>query len=128
MNTEAGKKVNSVRCNFPPGGQSNFQMGWGQSTEPVVKSTKYSAKNYSSNNNYDSVNINDKENVNKSNIVAGVCTQNKECGYGQNKVNLFSGYQASEKSTSIKVNQNPGGKSSVCFGTDSSNYEEYRRK
>lgn len=127
MNSEGNRtKVQSLRCNFPPGGQSNFQMGWGLPNDPVTRDTKFSSKNYGSN--YNSVNISDKENVNKANIMAGISTQSKESGYGKAKINLFNEYNYSEKTPSIKVSQNPGGKSNVCFGTDSSNYEEYRRK
>lgn len=127
MNFEGNtNKIQSVKCNFPPGGQSNFQMGWGLPNEPVSRDTKVSSKNYASN--YNSVNNADKENVNKSNFMAGMSTQSKDAGYGKSKINLFSDYNHSEKTQSIKVSQNPGGKSNVCFGTDSSNYEEYRRK
>jgi len=119
-------KIQSVKCNFPPGGQSNFQMGWGLPSEPVSRDSKLSSKNYGSN--YNSVSNNDKENVNRSNFMAGMSTQSKESGYGKSKINLFNDYDYCEKTPSIKISQNPGGKSNVCFGTDSSNYEDYRRK
>ena len=121
-------KVQSVKCNFPPGGQSNFSLGWGQQTEPVNKGPKYSGKNYGTNCENNSVSNSDKENVNRMNIIAGMSTQNKDSGYGKSKINLFNDYNYSEKTTSIKISQTPGGKSYVCFGSDSSNYEEYRRK
>lgn len=128
MNCDGNRqKVQSVKCNFPPGGQSNFVMGWGQTNEPVIRNTKYPNKNYNTND-YNSVNSGDKENVNKLNIVAGITTQNRDGGYGKAKINLFNDYNYSEKNTSIKVSQQPGGKSNICFGTDSSNYEEYRKK
>jgi len=127
MNCDGNKnRIQSLKCNFPPGGQSNFQMGWGQPNEPVSKDTKFSMKNYGSN--YNSVNINDKENVNKSNIMAGISTQSKEGGYGKAKINLFNEYNYLEKTPSIKVSQQPGGNSNIIFGNDSSNYEEYRRR
>jgi len=127
MNSETPRsRIQSVKCNFPPGGQTNFQMGWGLPNDPVTKDTKLTSKNYGSN--YNTVNVNDKENFNKMNIIAGVSTQSKDSGYGKPKINLFQDYNYAEKTTSIKVTQNPGGRSNVCFGTDSSNYEEYRRK
>lgn len=126
MNQDGNRtKVQSLKCNFPPGGQSNFQMGWGMPNDPVSRNTKFSNKNYGSN--YNSVSNGDKENVNKMNMMAGISTQSKESGYGKAKINLFNEYNYAEKTPSIKVSQNPGGKSNVCFGTDSSNYEEYRR-
>ncbi len=128
MNFENNKnKVQSVKCNFPPGGQSNFQMGWGMPNDPVSRDTKISSKNYASNCNT-IINNSDKENVNKVNIIAGMSTQSKESGYGKAKFNIFNDTNYSEKTPSIKISQNPGGKSNLCFGNDSSNYEEYRRK
>ncbi len=127
MNCDGNKnRVQSLKCNFPPGGQSNFQMGWGQPNDPVTKDTNFTIKNYGSN--YNTVNNNDKENVNKMNIIAGMSTQSKDSGYGKAKINLFNDYNYSEKAPSIKISQQPGGNSKIIFGTDSSNYEEYRKK
>jgi len=120
-------KNQSLKCNYPPGGNSNFSVGWGQGPEPV-NSLKQTGKNYGSNINYTSNGNFDKENVNKSNLSAGVTTQTKNAGYGKPKFDIFNGTDYSEKSSSIKVNHMPGGKSNVHFGNDSSNYEEYRKK
>ena len=120
-------KSESLKCNFPPGGNANFSVGWGQSSEPV-KSLNQTGKNYGSNLNYTSNNQFDKENVNKSNIIAGVSTQNKDSGYGNAKFNVFKDTNYSDKSSSIKVNHMPGGKSNVYLGNDSSSYNDYRKK
>ena len=120
-------KNESLKCNFPPGGNANFQVGWGQGSEPV-NSNKQGQKNYGSDINYTSNNNFDKENVNKSNLLAGKSTQTKDCGYGKPKFNIFNETNYSEKNPSIKVNHMPGGKSNVYLGGDSSNVEEYRRK
>ena len=67
MNYENKARNQSLKCNFPPGGNSNFSLGWGQSSEPV-KSLDHTGKNYGSNIQYTSNNYFDKENVNKSKL------------------------------------------------------------
>jgi hypothetical protein len=126
-NNNNTQKNQSLKCNYPPGGNTNFSIGWGQGPEPV-NSLKQTGKNYGSNINYTSNGYFDKENINKSNVIAGISTQTKSAGYGKGKIDIFNGTDYSEKSSSIKVNHMPGGKSNVYLGNDSSNYEEYRRK
>ena len=127
MNQENKQKNQSIKCNFPPGGNTNLSLEWGQPSGPE-KNLKQTGKNYGSNIEYTSNNNFDKENVNKSNIIAGMSTQTKNAGYGKPKFNIFNETNYSEKSSSIKVNHMPGGKSNVYLGNDSSNYEDYRRK
>lgn len=119
MNFNNNNKVaknESLKCQYPPGGNTNFSLGWGQKAEPVNSKSQNTGKNYGSNIQYTSNNFFDKENVNNNNVLAGVSTQNKENGYGKPKFNIFNETNYSEKSSSIKVNHMPGGKSNVHFG------------
>jgi hypothetical protein len=42
--------------------------------------------------------------------------------------NLFGESTYDQKQSSIKVTNNPGGKGNIILGSDSTNYEDYRRK
>lgn len=90
----------SIRTHAPPGGKSNFSLGWGMDTKEVEskKQTKSNEDLYSYN-----------SSSNTSNTNTGKTFKNLT-----NKPNEIS-QQPIEK-TSVRVKYAPGGQSSIKFG------------
>ena len=107
----------SVRTTNPPGGKSSFSLGWSE-PEPIVQKKTNNNNTYnnneSTNNNWKSIqNRNDNsQNVNDNNV---------------NKIfKLFQNFNQSEK-TSVKVKYAPGGQSQISFGSDQTNYDDFKK-
>jgi hypothetical protein len=107
------RKIESIKCHQAPGGNSSFAFSYSDNTIPTPKTTSQKLTS--------SVFAN--ENCNTTNKAESIKTYGK-----QDKLNIFGESNYSQKQPSIKVTSGPGGNSSVVFGSDSSNYEEYRRK
>lgn len=137
MNTD-GKKSSSIKCQYPPGGNANFSFTWkndGQ-TEP----RKLNRSRSGSRSKYNIINNIPNENTDMMNINTVNCYNQSDDGkksaiktnyeIGKPKMNLFDDQRNvyGSKPSSIKVQNVPGGRSNVILGSDSTNYEEYRRK
>jgi hypothetical protein len=150
-------KKTSIKCHHPPGGSSNFSFNWGNNVQDTnsrqtirsTSKTKYNIINGLNNvdaYSFSTVKPEEKENMNinlvpvtgsedfevpdakKQTTISSVSSIKTNYQSGKAKLNIFNGDSADEKSTSIRVNHAPGGKSTVCFGNDSTSYEQYRRK
>jgi hypothetical protein len=143
MNSSNGfEKKNSLKINFPPGGNSNFSLGWNkegtQATTPRHQRSN-SKTNFNIVTGQDYTDVIEKENY-SSNIqdfrqpqyIEPVKKTNAiKTDYNRSQFNIFyqnNNLSNQQKQQSIKVGQAPGGQSSVHFGDDSRNYDEYRRK
>jgi hypothetical protein len=133
MNTEK-KTINSIKCQQQPGGNSNFSFTWKNDghIEPRRRNSRSGSRskyNILTNENTDMMNINTVNNydVNDDGKKSGLKTNYE---IGKPKMNLFDDQKNiyANKSSSIKVQNAPGGKSNIILGSDSSNYEDYRRK
>ncbi len=141
-------KKSSMKRQYPPGGSSNFSLGWESDLQPIPQKTSSKGANfniitgnYNSNGevdvkfqnpqettenkeNYPSVNIipfDDKNDYMKLSI---------KTDFKRSNFSLFNNDSnvSQDKPNSIKVTYAPGGKSSVLLGNDSTSYEEYRKK
>jgi hypothetical protein len=132
-NNKKPASINSIKCQQQPGGNSNFSFTWkndGQSEPRRMKSRSGSRSKY---------NILTNENTDMMNINAVNYYDNTEDGnkglktnyeVGKPKMNIFNEQKNiyANKASSIKVQNAPGGRSNIVLGTDSSNFEDYRRK
>jgi hypothetical protein len=107
-------KINSIKCKQAPGGNSSFAFSYDDTNASVPKATTQKfASNVFTNENCNTTNYKNesiKTFGNKSNL------------------NIFGESTYDQKQSSIKVTAGPGGASNIVLGSDSSNYEEYRRK
>jgi hypothetical protein len=147
-------KKSSIKCNQAPGGKGNFSFNWGN--DPLPKRIRTQSRS-NSKSNYNiitgealknqAVKNEEKENSNRninnitvihkgSSILPSDNDINKKISIktdyesGKNTFNLFNAPTPTtqEKSSSIKVNHAPGGKTNFNFGNDTTSYNEYRRK
>ena len=145
-------KKTSIKCHHPPGGNTNFSLGWTK-PEPVNAKVPF---DHSSHISVGAVNLEDKENMtivgntqkaenlymnsyenSKSNFLNFQADSKKnqaiktDYSTGKNNFNIFNEKEcdmAYGKASSIKVTYAPGGKSNVIFGDDNTSYNEYRKK
>ena len=128
------KKIASIKCQHPPGGNTNFSFNWKNEGQPEQRRMR--SRSNSRNKNF---NIISNENTDMMNINAINCGNSDEgkksaikTNYevGKPKMNLFDEQKNvyGSKPNSIKVHHAPGGRSNIILGDDSTNYEEYRRK
>src|SRR5574343_518397 len=110
-------KSQSIKCNHPPGGSTNFSFGWGQNLDNSSRDLKMTSTKITQT-------TDNKENTQYY--------TNREVAKNTAKptFSLFdSNYaESSNKSSSIKITYAPGGKSNIVLGSDSRNYDEYRQK
>jgi hypothetical protein len=128
------KKLTSIKCQYPPGGNTNFSFNWKNEGQPEYRRMKSRSnsrtKNFNiiSNENTDMININAVKVDCSDEAKKSAIKTNYEIG--KPKMNLFDEQKNvyGSKPTSIKVQHAPGGTSNIVLGNDSTNYEEYRRK
>ena len=136
---EGKEQTSSIRCQCPPGGQSNFKFLY-DDAQPDKCNFK---KHPDSRSNYNIVTLESKENnqsmgnnVQKSHIKTNYDTGKEQYNifhnqfpkegpkssiktnyeYGNEKCNIFHNqFPQGEKQSSIKVTQNPGGNSNFIF-------------
>jgi hypothetical protein len=150
MNFQESKKVSSIKCHHPPGGSTNFSLGWGNINSYNQPTSQRSLKRSDSKTDFNIItgeaynlnvmNVEEKENMNVSNketisaieMVEDTNTKTMKApyDYSKQKMNLFDTEKNlySEKTSSIKITYAPGGKSNVFLGDDKTSYEEYRKK
>jgi len=135
MNTDS-KKVQSIKCQYPPGGNTNFSFAWkneGQMDPRRINRSrsgsrsKYNIITNVANENTDMMNINTVNNNGDDGKKSAIKTNYE---VGKPKMNLFDDQKNvyGGKASSIKVQNAPGGRSNIILGNDSTNYEDYRRK
>ena len=130
-------KKTSIKCHHPPGGNSNFSLGWSGESAPA-KNNQSKAQNFNiltGEANTTPSNLVDQENINQINVqtenveFAEPLASGKFSKTPRANLNLFGNYETNDKTTnSIKVTNAPGGKSNVFLGGDNTSYNEYRRK
>jgi len=98
----------STKVIHAPGGDSHWSFGWGNDNNNDNNQQKGGRKRF------DGVNSNASSMQNNNNNGNGNNNNNNNGGDGGFK-------------PSVRVNNNPGGRSNIVFGTDDSNYEHYRK-
>jgi hypothetical protein len=115
-------KVQSIKCQQAPGGNSTFQFQWKEPAPTTPTKTRNRSKV-----NYNIINY-ESDPYNKENTTSPNVQSIKTNGYSKSNFNLTGNYETNDKTKSIKVTTAPGGRSNIIFGNDSTNYEDYRRK
>ena len=113
MYFEGEQQFSSIKCQYPPGGQTHFQFSYNGNPQPdQVHFNKFPDTKV----NYNILNLQDtKENCGMAQNVRP-CSIRTDYTNGKEKVNIFKGqYGAPNVQPSIKVTQMPGGNSRVAF-------------
>ena len=106
----------STKISNPPGGADHFSLGWGQAPE---EPQKFGRKRFD-------------QPPKMGENMAGKGEGGFKGSFGDNPKNNSGGAKESKSNstkphTSVRVRQNPGGKSNIIFGDDDSNYDHYRK-
>lgn len=112
MYFDGPQQVNSIKCHYPPGGQSNFKFLHDNPQPDACHYKKFPDSKAGYNIlNLQGSNENDMGAANIRN-----CSIKTDYQVGKEKVNIFKGqYNYDYIQPSIKVTQNPGGNSHVMY-------------
>ena len=112
MYFEGDQQFSSIKCQYPPGGQSNFQFLYGDARPEKSHFNKFPDTKV----NYNILNLQEtKENCGNAQNIRN-CSIRTDYSNGKEKVNIFKGqYNDQYIQPSIKVTQMPGGNSHVRF-------------
>ena len=109
------EQQSSIKCVYPPGGQSNFQFSYKDAKPDKINCKKYPDTKM----NYDIVNLQDNGINNNQNINMRNCSIKTNYNFGKEKFNIFKNeYPKESQQSSIKVTQKPGGFSCVQFAKE----------
>ena len=113
MYFEGNQEFSSIKCQYPPGGQTHFQFSYGGNTHPEPS---HFNKFPDTKVNYNILNLQDtKENCAMAQNIRN-CSIRTDYNNGREKVNIFKGqYNDQYVQPSIKVTQMPGGNSRVAY-------------
>ena len=105
----------SIKCVYPPGGQSNFQFSYKDAKPDKINCKKYPDIKM----NYDIVNLQDNGNNNNQNLNMRNNSIKTNFNFGKENLNIFKNeYPKEIQQPSIKVTQKPGGFSCVQFAKE----------
>ena len=101
----------STKVSNPPGGKDHFSLGWDEPKSNLEPQKQSSTK----------------PRIERKKEEAPRTIPTKY--HPKTQINTYEPPKdiQNKQHTSIKINQNPGGKSNIIFGNDDSNYDHYRK-
>ena len=110
---EGQEQTSSIKCFYPPGGQSNFQFLYADAKPEISNFKKFP----DTKTNYDILNL-QYNGMNNAQINQRNCSIKTDYVYGKEKCNIFKNeFPDQLPQSSIKVTQMPGGNSRVRFAS-----------